>query len=132
VAAITFGGVGLRMGRVGQGRRAVQWSSMLAQCSGGGASRRWLLPSLRSVLGFVGGTEWLSVNLVQRAASPHLYLLRSAMGARQPWTGWVPMIRARGQGPSGCSDSLVGRSNQHFANVEERGEEREEAWLLCK
>jgi hypothetical protein len=111
VAAITFGGVGLRMGSVGRGRRAVQWSSMAAQCSGGGASHRWLRPSLKSVLGFVGGAEWLMVNLVLRTAGPHLYLLRSATGVCQLWMGWAPLIRARGQGPSGHWAHLVGRSN---------------------
>jgi hypothetical protein len=111
VAAITFGGVGLRTGSVGRGRKAVQWSSMATQCS---ASRRWLRPSLRSVLGFVGGAEWLMVNLILRTVGPHLYLLRSATGARQPWMGWAPPIRARGQGPSGRWASLVGRSNQQW------------------
>jgi hypothetical protein len=53
---------------------------MTAQCSGGGASRCWLCPSLRSVLGFVGGAEWLTVSLVLRTAGPHLYLLHSATG----------------------------------------------------
>jgi hypothetical protein len=60
---------------------------MAAQCSGGSASRRWLHPSLRSVLGFVGGAEWLTVNLVLRTAGPHLYLLCSATGAASH--GWA-------------------------------------------
>jgi hypothetical protein len=109
-----FGGVGLRMGSVSRRRRAVQWSSMAAQCSGGSASCRWLRPSLRSVLGFVSGAEWLTVNLVLRTAGPHLYLLRSATEACQPWMDWAPPIRARDQGPSGRWASLVGRSNQQY------------------
>jgi hypothetical protein len=82
VAAITFGGVGLRMGSVDRGRRAVQWSSMAAQCSGGGASHCWLRPSLKSVLGLVGGTKWLMVKLVLRTVGPRLFLLRSVTGTR--------------------------------------------------
>jgi hypothetical protein len=88
MAAITFGGVGLRTGSFGRGRRAVQWSSMTAQCSSGGAFHHWLRPSLRSVLGFVGGAEWLTMNLELRTAGPHLYLLRSVTGpASHGWLG---------------------------------------------
>jgi hypothetical protein len=88
MAAITFGGVGLRTSSIGRGRRAVQWSSMKAQCSSGGASHRWLRPSLRSVLGFVGGAEWLTMNLVLRTAAPtSIYCAVRQGPASHGWLG---------------------------------------------
>ena len=50
---------------------------------GGGASRHWLRPSVRSEQGLpVGRTA--QANLILRAAGPHLYLMHSVTGARQP------------------------------------------------
>jgi hypothetical protein len=81
-----FGGVSLHTGSVVRKKGGVvEFDVGAAQCSGDGAFRCWLRPSLRSVLGFVGGAEWLTVNLVQRATGPHLYLLRSEIGAYPLW-----------------------------------------------
>ena len=41
-------------GEDGSEMRCRRWRSTAAQCSGGGTSRHWLRPSLRSGLGFVG------------------------------------------------------------------------------
>ena len=59
MAAIGFvGDVCARAATVGEDRsemRCRRCRSTVAQCSGGGTSRHWLRPSLRSGLGFVGG-----------------------------------------------------------------------------
>jgi hypothetical protein len=43
------------------------------RCPGSGASHRWLRPSLDQIK-VVGGCGGSPVNLVQRAAGPHLFL----------------------------------------------------------
>jgi hypothetical protein len=70
----------------------VQWrptvKNVVVQCSGG-APCRWLRPSLRSGVRVCRWGLRLTVNLVLKAAGPHLYLLGSATRARQPWMGWT-------------------------------------------
>ena len=65
---ISLVGEALRMGSDGRRRVGEVW-----RCSGGAvrptvmtvaSSRRWLRTLARSDLGFVGGAEWLTANLV--------------------------------------------------------------------